>query len=73
MTIPICFMSYSWDSDGHKNWVRHLAEKLRNNGVDVFLDQWHLQLGSNLTHFMEESIRDSDYILLICTPKFAKK
>lgn len=73
MTIPKCFISYSWDSDNHKSWVRYLAEKIRENGVEVILDQWHLQLGSDLAHFMEEAIRDSDCILLICTPNFAKK
>jgi len=73
MTIPKCFISYSWDSNSHKKWVRYLAEKIRESGVEVILDQWHLQLGSDLTRFMEEAIRDSDCILLICTPNFAKK
>jgi len=73
MPIPKCFISYSWDSDIHKNWVRYIAETLRENGVDVILDQWRLRLGIDITHFMEESIRESDFVLLICTPEFAAK
>src|SRR5450759_5149568 len=73
MASPTCFISYSWDSDGHKDWVRGLAERLRKNGVDAILDQWNLRLGHDLTSFMEESIRCSNYTLLICTPEFSRK
>ena len=34
---PRCFISYSWDSDSHKDWVRKLAEHLQSSGVDVYL------------------------------------
>ncbi len=37
---PVCGISYSWDSDDHKNWVRKLAESLQQNGVKARLDQW---------------------------------
>jgi hypothetical protein len=40
MGDPKCFISYSWDSDLHKDWVRELATQLETNGVEVFLDQW---------------------------------
>lgn len=35
---PIVFISYSHDSDGHKEWVKALATRLRHHGVDVILD-----------------------------------
>lgn len=71
--VPLAFISYSWDSDEHKAWVKELAARLRTDGVDVRLDQWHLSLGDHLTQFMETSVRESDFILLICTPKFKLK
>ena len=40
--IPTAFISYSWESEAHKAWVRQLAEKLRSQGVKVILDQWEL-------------------------------
>jgi hypothetical protein len=70
---PKAFISYSWDDDAHKAWVREFATRLRNDGVDVTLDQWHLHLGEQLTAFMERSIRENDYVLIICTPFYADR
>lgn len=73
MDAPKCFISYSWESPQHIEWIRMLAENLQHNGVITFLDQWDLSPGSYLTEYMEASIRDSEYVLLICTPTFAQK
>ena len=70
---PKVFVSYSWDSENHKNWVLDLCTKLRTAGVDVRLDQWHLQLGESITRFMERSIEESDRVLVVLTPNYAKK
>jgi hypothetical protein len=71
--IPTAFISYSWDSEDHKSWVRQLAEKLRSQGVRVILDQWGLSAGGDRTHFMESNIVASDFVLVICTPQYATK
>ena len=73
MTSPTCFVSYSWESEDHKSWVRDFASDLQKNGVHVYLDQWDLRPGADLTKYMESSIRESDFVLLICTPAFAQK
>jgi len=73
MSNPVCFISYSWDDDSHKNWVRNLGVQLQSAGIKTYLDQWDLQLGMNVPQWIEESIASSDYILLICTPKFAER
>lgn len=67
------FFSYSWDSDIHIDWVRKFAERLEADGIDVNLDQWGLSPGQPLTQFMETSIRENDYVLIICTPAYKKK
>jgi nucleotide-binding universal stress UspA family protein len=64
------FISYSWDNDEHKKWVRDLAARLRSDGIDVTLDQWHLVPGDQLPEFMERAIRESDYVLIVCTHKY---
>lgn len=71
--IPKVFISYSWDDDPHRAWVRELATRLRTNGVDVTLDQWHLAPGDQLPEFMEGAIRTNDFILIICTPRYKEK
>ncbi len=61
-------IAYSWDSDEHKRWVLALATKLRTEGgIEVILDQWHLDLGARSPEFMERAVRDSDCVLVICT------
>jgi hypothetical protein len=70
---PTVFISYSWDCDAHKAWVRELAERLVDNGVNVRLDQWDLVPGDSLTEFMERQIQACDFALVICTPKYADK
>ena len=39
-TPPKAFISYSWDDEGHKQWVRDFAVRLRADGVEVIIDQW---------------------------------
>ncbi len=40
---PVIFISYSWDSEEHKEWVLNLANKLCDDGIDVILDRYHLR------------------------------
>ena len=72
--VPTTFISYSWDTPEHKQWVLRLAERLRSEGgVNVILDHWHLPIGGDRTFFMENSIDKSDFVLLVCTPTYAQK
>jgi hypothetical protein len=68
--IPTAFISYSWDSEDHKAWVKGFATQLRLEGVDVTLDQWHVALGDQLPEFMERSIQNCDFVLMVCTPGY---
>lgn len=70
---PTSFISYSWEDDEHKKWVKNLASRLRHDGVDIKLDQWEVIPGDQLPLFMEKSIREIDYVLIICTPKYKRK
>ena len=67
------FISYSWDSPAHQQWVRDLATRLRSDGVEVTLDQWHLVPGDQTPQFMEKSVRESDYVLIVCTPRYKSR
>ncbi|MDD3653994.1 MAG: toll/interleukin-1 receptor domain-containing protein [Desulfotomaculaceae bacterium] len=71
--MPKVFISYAWATEEHNNWVKDFAQRLRKDGVEVTLDQWHLALGDQLPEFMERSIRENDYILIVCTPKYKAK
>ena len=70
---PKVFIAYSHDSPDHKRWVSELAAELRNNGVDAILDQWDLGPGDDVTLFMEQGIKDSDRVLVVCTDTYVNK
>jgi hypothetical protein len=73
-SVPKVFISYSWDSDDHRKWVRDFATRLRTEGgVDVTLDQWHAVPGDQLPQFMAKAVRESDFVLLVCTPNYKTK
>ncbi|RLD02734.1 MAG: hypothetical protein DRI32_08420 [Chloroflexi bacterium] len=69
---PKVFISYAWEEDT-KNWTREFAARLRSDGVDTILDQWHVIPGDSLPEFMEKSVSESDFVLVICTPAYKRK
>ena len=70
---PTVFVSYSHDSPEHKMWVAGLATDLRRHSVDAILDQWRLRPGMDIPSFMERGIRDSNRVVIVCTPQYARK
>ena len=70
---PIVFISYSWDSEDHKTWVRKLSDDLRTKySVNVLLDQYN-RGGYDLITFMKKAVKISDRVLLIGTPRYKEK
>jgi len=72
-TYPKVFISYSHDSDKHKDWVRRLAERLCIDGVDILLDQWEIGPGDDVTAFMERALSSCARVLIICTDTYIQK
>ncbi len=57
---PKAFISYSWSSPDHENWVLTLVKKLRRDGIDVIFDKWDLGVGHDKYAFMERMVTDKD-------------
>jgi hypothetical protein len=72
-STPTVFISYSWDDESHKDWVRNFAAGLMGDGVEATLDQWRAVPGDQLPEFMERSVRENDYVLIICTPHYKER
>ena len=70
---PKVFISYSDDTQGHKRWISELGAKLRRNGVQIIFDQWHLNSANDPKQFMEFGVKNSDWILVICTDSYVGK
>ena len=66
-------ISYSWDNENHKKWVKRLAKDLTKKGVYVILDQWELRLGHDMNHFMEKAISESERVICVFTSNYRKK
>lgn len=74
MDRPLVFISYSWDSVEHREWVLKLSNDLISRyGINVLLDQYELSAGKDLTYYMESSIEQSTKVLLILTPNYKLK
>src|ERR1700730_13797091 len=71
--MPKAFISYSWDDQAHKSWVHDLAVRLRDDGVDVTLDQWHAAPGDPLPAFMDKPIRETYFVRIVWTPPYKWK
>lgn len=71
--MPRAFLSYSWEDDEHRAWVREFATRLRADGIETIIDRWNAVPGDQLPAFMENAIRSNDYVLIVCTPKYKQK
>jgi hypothetical protein len=71
--VPRAFLSYAWESEAHREWVKAFATQLRRDGVNVTLDQWEIQPGDQLPAFMERAVRENDYVIIVCTPAYAER
>jgi TIR domain/Effector-associated domain 8 len=67
---PKAFVSYAWGDDAHSLWVKEFATRLRRDGVDVTLDRWHAAPGDQIPAFMERAVRDNDFVIVVCTPRY---
>ncbi len=72
---PKLFVSYSWSSPQHEQWVLQLATELRESSVDVILDKWDLKEGHDANAFMEKMVTDAEIkkVILVCDRKYSEK
>lgn len=72
---PKVFISYSWSSDEHTQWVGELATRLRGDGVDVVFDKWDLKHGQDINKFMEQMVNDPEIcrVLIVSDPIYVEK
>ena len=69
------FISYSWMPAGNKDWVKKLAQRLEQDGVEVVIDYKDLKLGHDKYVFMERLVTDDtiDKVLIICNQSYKEK
>jgi hypothetical protein len=73
--MPKLFISYSWSTPEHEQWVIDLATEVRSSGVDVILDKWDLREGHDAFAFMEKMVTDPTItkVLIVCDRAYVSK
>lgn len=72
---PRLFVSYSWSTPEHEQWVVELATALVESGVDVMIDKWDLKEGHDSIAFMEKMVTDESItkVIIVCDEAYASK
>jgi hypothetical protein len=75
LSQPRIFISYSWTTPQHEQWVLQLAERLSSDGINVLLDKWDLKEGQDKHAFMEQMVNDPNVqkVLVICDKGYQSK
>jgi TIR domain len=64
---PKVLISYSHDSPEHAQHVLELANRLRADGIDCTIDQYVLVPPEGWPRWMDKQVRDSDFVVMVCT------
>lgn len=72
--MPNIFISYSHDTDSHRDRVRELAERLRRDGVVVIIDRDKLPGGPDQgwPTWSEAQVKECDQVLVACTERYCR-
>jgi RNA polymerase sigma factor (sigma-70 family) len=70
---PKVFISYCHESQEHDKNVLALADHLCKDGLDCNIDQYVESPRLGWPRWMEQQIRDSDFVLVACTATYDKR
>jgi len=72
VTAPVVFVSHA--SEDKSRFVESFARRLRENGVDAWLDQWEISPGDDLPRrIFEEGIKNANSVIVVLSPHFVRK
>ncbi|WP_216351304.1 SEFIR domain-containing protein [Leptolyngbya sp. 'hensonii'] len=70
---PKVFISYSHDSQEHKDRVLALADRLREDGIDCTIDQYEESPAEGWQRWMLNQVEETDYALIVCTQQYDRR
>ena len=70
---PKVFISYSHDSQEHKERVLALADRLREDGIDSSIDQYEESPPEGWQRWMLNQVEAADYALIVCTQQYDRR
>ena len=74
MATQKVFISYSHDSEEHRERVLMLADRLCGDGVDCDIDQYYEDTPlPSWAQWAEDRIEDADWVLVVCTETYERR
>lgn len=70
---PRVFISYSHQDEIYENKVLDFANKLRSEGIDASIDLYEEAPSEGWPRWMENQIRESDFVLVLCSKSYHDK
>jgi nucleoside phosphorylase len=72
-TTPKVFISYSHDSETHRNKVLELADRLRTSGISCQIDQYEPNPPEGWPKWMQNKVAESNFVLVVCTEQYDRR
>lgn len=66
-------VSYTQEAAAHRDRCRELADRLRGDGVEAWIDQYVLAPPEGWPRWMQQQIEASTFVILVCTPTFCRR
>ena len=70
---PQVFLSYSHDSPEHKDRVLALCDRLRQDGIDAWIDQYETSPPEGWPRWCANRVRAADFVLVVCTEIYERR
>lgn len=64
------FISYSHESEEHRARVLALAQQLRADGVDAWIDRFVPPPAEGWSRWMDAELRAADRVIIVCSPRY---
>ncbi|MEG3845403.1 TIR domain-containing protein [Microcoleus sp. herbarium19] len=72
-TPPKVFISYSHDSQEHKDRILQLADRFRDDGIDCNIDQYEDSPPEGWQRWMLNQVEAADFVLVVCTEQYDRR
>ncbi|HEY8206908.1 MAG TPA: NB-ARC domain-containing protein, partial [Myxococcaceae bacterium] len=67
------FISYSHDSEAHRERIRELAARLRADGIDAWIDQYSPAPVDGWARWMKAEFARARFIVVVCSPGYVER
>jgi hypothetical protein len=71
-TPPRVFLSYSHDGEDHEQRVLALAARLRDEGIDAWIDRYFAGPPEGWPRCVADQLRRADFVVSVCTPSYQR-